>query len=118
VNLCPGCGEDFGSVSAFAAHRLGDFPQTGPAEYIGLLADWAPKKGRRCLTTDELLERGWKRDGRGRWRRPSHGAPWALSQDQAITERRGEQQGKPQGRLRPAGGSARLPNSRKVVAGQ
>jgi hypothetical protein len=83
ANFCPACGKDFGSASAHAAHRLGDFPQTGPAEYTGSLADWAPEKGRRCLTTEELIERGWTRDARGRWRRPNHGAPWASSQDQA-----------------------------------
>jgi hypothetical protein len=118
VNLCTRCGEDFGSVSAFDAHRLGRFIQRGSAEYTGPIASWSPEKGRRCLTVEELFKSGWARDSRGRWRQPDHGAPWALSQDQAITERGGEQRGKPRGRLRSAGGSARLPDSRKVVAGQ
>jgi hypothetical protein len=75
-------------VSAFDAHRAGDYPQRGRSEYTGPLADWEPGKGRRCLTAQELTERGWARDGRGRWRQPSDGAPWASSQDQVTTQRR------------------------------
>jgi hypothetical protein len=62
MNLCTACGLDFGSVGAFSAHRVGKH------EY-----DWSPERedGRRCLDTDELRERGWKQDTRGRWRQPA-----------------------------------------------
>jgi hypothetical protein len=52
VDLCPTCSEDFGSVSAFDAHRVGKYLQRGPSEYSGSFADWQPGKGRRCLTSD------------------------------------------------------------------
>jgi hypothetical protein len=32
MNECTACGEDFGSVEAFDAHRVGKYPQTGPSE--------------------------------------------------------------------------------------
>jgi hypothetical protein len=113
VNTCTSCGEDFGSVSAFDAHRIGNYPQRGPSEYTGTLADWVPRKGRRCLTVEELLARGWLRDGRGRWRQPSDGAPWAASQDQVTTKGHREVRGKGHGRHRLGGRSAPLPASRK-----
>lgn len=49
-NCCSGCGEDFNGVSLFDQHRVG-------------------KHGvdRRCLTTDEMLARGWRRNRSGRW---------------------------------------------------
>lgn len=116
ANLCTTCGEDFGSVSAFEAHRIGDYLQRGASEYTGRLAEWTSKKGRRCLTPAELLERRWTRDSRGRWRQPNQGAPWAPSQDQAVTERRRHGRGRGQTRPRPRGAPARLPDSRKESA--
>ena len=76
MNVCSACGQDFGSLSAFDAHRLGKYPQTGPSEYlerlrIGLTAaDWTPEQGRRCLEPEEMTGRGWKQDPNGRWRTP------------------------------------------------
>ena len=116
MNICTTCGDDFGSVSAFDAHRVGTYLQTGATEYTGPLADWNPDLGRRCLTATELLERGWKRDGRGRWRQSSKGAPWASSQDQAVTAEAPEAAGKGQSRPQPRDRSARLPDSRKGMA--
>jgi hypothetical protein len=126
MNFCTGCGEDFGSVSAFDAHRIGAYPRGGPSEYTerlerGLVetdAKWRlePLFGRRCLTPVELIERGWTRDGRGRWRQHSQGAPWASSQDQAITQRRRQLPAKGQSRRKPRDRSARLPDSRKGTA--
>jgi hypothetical protein len=54
VNFCRMCNEDFGSVSAFDAHRVGTYyPDT-----------------RRCLDDGEMLAKHWRQDSRGRWRRP------------------------------------------------
>jgi hypothetical protein len=114
VNVCPTCGEDFGSVSAFDAHRVGKYPQHGPSEYTGALADWAPEKGRRCLTVKELTERGWTRDGRERWRRPSQGAPWASSEDQVMTQRRRQSPAKGLSRRQRRDRSTRLPDPRSA----
>jgi hypothetical protein len=116
VNYCPGCDKDFGSVGAFDAHRVGDFPQTGPAQYTGPINVWTPKSGRRCLTDAELLQRGWTRDGRGRWRRPGDGAPWARSQDQAIAQRRRKRLPRDSGHPTPRRGSPSLPDSHSEAA--
>jgi hypothetical protein len=116
MNICTICGEDFGSVGAFDRHRIGDFPQKGPAEYTGPVGVWTSKRGRRCLTVAELVERGWTRDGRGRWRQPGNGAPWARSQDQAITHRRRKRLRRDSGRPRPRRGSPSSPDSRSEAA--
>lgn len=64
MNVCTTCKEDFGSVSAFDAHRVGKY---GKGEYPGSLIDWIPSQGRRCLRTDELAESGFMRNQLGRW---------------------------------------------------
>ena len=88
LNECGACGRDFGSLGAFDQHRVGKYPQTGPAEYRDRLArglvpddeDWRPELGRRCLDESELRERGFTLDKHGRWRRPASGrAPWSRS---------------------------------------
>jgi len=61
VNYCRECNQDFGSVSAFDAHRVGKHAYTVKE------AD----DGRRCLDTAELTELGWRRDKNGRWRTPA-----------------------------------------------
>jgi hypothetical protein len=114
MNICPTCDEDFGSVSAFDAHRVGKYLQRGSSEYMGPLADWKPGKGRRCLTVEELIGGGWTRDGRGRWRRPSEGAPWALSQNQVTAQTRRNVPRRPSGRSEPRRRSTQLPDSRKA----
>lgn len=48
MNLCRGCGEDFGSVGAFDAHRVGVFDYTFEQ---GLALDPPVENGRRCLST-------------------------------------------------------------------
>lgn len=72
MNLCTTCGEDFGSVEAFDAHRVGNYPQRGPSEYEGAIEDWTPARGRRCLTVAEMESgafqaRQFVRNARGRW---------------------------------------------------
>ncbi len=42
LNLCD-CGKNFASASAHAEHRIGSFAE----------------RTRRCLTTEELLAKGW-----------------------------------------------------------
>jgi hypothetical protein len=90
LNECSTCRLDFASLSAFDAHRVGKYPQTGPSEYRDRLAtglvpvdeDWRPEHGRRCLSEDELRERGFRTDKRGRWRRPPSGRrPWIQGED-------------------------------------
>jgi hypothetical protein len=85
MNLCTGCGEDFACLTAFEKHRVGKYPQTGPSEYTERLEQglvhpneqWRPdpRFGRRCLTIDEMQQRGMHKDTRGRWRLPTRGAP-------------------------------------------
>jgi hypothetical protein len=98
ANLCTTCGEDFASVTAFDKHRVGKYPQTGPAEYTELLArrlveadaEWRlePRFGRRCLTSDEMQARDMTRDTQGRWRLAVRGTPPWTSDVRAETERK------------------------------
>jgi hypothetical protein len=68
MNLCTACNQDFGSLSAFDEHRTG--------KYAYPYSDQQPD-GRRCLTPDELLTKGFHLDTRGRWRDRRRGnAPW------------------------------------------
>lgn len=101
MNLCRACGEDFGSVSAFDAHRVGKHECTFSTTRLC---------GRRCLTTNDLLERHWTRDGHGRWRRPSDGAPWALRETQVTTQTRVRAARKDLGRQLGARRPVRLPD--------
>jgi hypothetical protein len=50
---CSGCGLDFKSVSAFDSHRTG---RHGPE--------------RRCLTEQELRDKGFEPNDKGFWRKP------------------------------------------------
>jgi len=58
VNECGECGLDFSSVEAFDKHRVG---RHEPLE-------------RRCLSLEELKERGFAQDARGRWTIPARAA--------------------------------------------
>ena len=60
MNLCRSCGQDFGSVSAFDAHRVGKH------EYLW---DEEHPDGRRCLSVFEMArsKRGFVRNERGSW---------------------------------------------------
>lgn len=105
MNLCTVCGEDFGSVGAFEAHRVGAHMYTFSAEH---------PDGRRCLTTEELLRNGWRRDGSGRWRRPNVGtAPWSQSHDHVTTQSRAKQLPTLPTHLRSARPSTRSRKSQK-----
>jgi hypothetical protein len=58
VNICPSCGKDFGGVVAFDAHRVGKHQYDYSAEH---------PDGRRCLTEDEMLRKGFGTNTRGAW---------------------------------------------------
>ena len=62
MNVCPSCREDFGGIQAFDAHRIGKHAYCFSLDR---------PDGRRCLTTSELLARGFWRNSRGRWSLPS-----------------------------------------------
>lgn len=47
---CSGCGQLFNSVGSFDGHRTGPYAA-----------------GRRCLTTEEMMARGWSRNQGGYW---------------------------------------------------
>ena len=58
MNLCRSCNQDFGSVRAFDAHRLGRH---------GYLYSKEQPDGRRCLTIEEMPVKGFVRNAAGRW---------------------------------------------------
>ena len=72
ANGCSACGQDFGSLSAFDAHL------TGRHAYLyseGLKLEPPVEDGRRCFDVEELTEKGWNQDSRGRWRQPGASFP-------------------------------------------
>jgi hypothetical protein len=90
VNFCAACGLDFGSTSAFDAHRVG---KHGYTFVEGLRMDPPREDGRRCLSSKELLERGWAQDSRGRWRTPIRESGWTAKR--ALEKRRNTKSGPP-----------------------
>ena len=68
MNLCRACGHDFGSVSAFDAHRTGRHAYTF---WQGVRREPPVEDGRRCLEVGELEDAGWSQDQHGRWRQPA-----------------------------------------------
>jgi hypothetical protein len=64
MNLCRGCGQDFGSVKAFDAHRVGVHAYTYTE---GLAMDPPREDGRRCLSVEEMEAAQFVRNSRGRW---------------------------------------------------
>ena len=68
MNFCSSCRQDFGSVSAFDAHRIGKHAYTYPE---GVAMEPMREDGRRCLRSSELTAAGWSQDGRRRWRQPA-----------------------------------------------
>lgn len=75
MNLCRGCRQDFGSVTAFDAHRVGKH---------AFLYDEDHPDGRRCLDTEELSALGWKQDQHGRWRTPASEKPFLRMGERLI----------------------------------
>lgn len=53
---CAACGLYLTSPREFDRHRTGAFARAG---------EW--RGSRRCLQVAELIERGWRQDGRGFW---------------------------------------------------
>lgn len=69
MNYCRSCSQDFGSVSAFDAHRVGKHEYTSTE---GLRMSPPRDDGRRCLSVHEMEH--------GRFTRNKYGA-WSLSSD-------------------------------------
>jgi hypothetical protein len=64
VNQCGACGENFGGLTAFDAHRVGKHEYT----YSEGLAMTPPvEDGRRCLPPAELELEGFTTNARGSW---------------------------------------------------
>jgi hypothetical protein len=64
MNECGACGEDFGGVSAFDAHRIGKHAYLFEE---GLSMVPPSEDGRRCLSTQEMEARGFAKNARGLW---------------------------------------------------
>jgi hypothetical protein len=90
MNYCRACREDFGSLSAFDAHRTGKHAHTFRE---GL--ERGAEDGRRCLDPDELAAIGWHRDGPGRWK-----LPLSQAQQQRLAGMRAERHDRNPGRTR------------------
>lgn len=58
MTRCSACGVEFGGTTAFDLHRVGRH------EY---LHSGERPDGRRCLSIDEMLERGLRINKRGTW---------------------------------------------------
>lgn len=58
---CGDCGADFGGTTLLARHRVGG------------------TKNKRCLSSHEMIGRGWFEDGNGRWRERGSLSPSAQS---------------------------------------
>ena len=68
ANGCRACGHDFAGVGYFVAHRVGKHDYTFRE---GLRMDPPLEDGRRCLSAEEMLAKGWQRNTRGRWFSPT-----------------------------------------------
>lgn len=65
INICDACQQDFGSVNAFDAHRVGKHAYTWRE---GLAMTPPREDGRRCLDVNELeADPRWTRNAYGRW---------------------------------------------------
>ncbi len=61
MNICRACNEDFTGSTDFDSHRVGKHAYRASPDR---------PDGRRCLTVEEMLERGYFRDRFGRWSHP------------------------------------------------
>jgi hypothetical protein len=80
VNICTTCGEDFGGIQAFDAHRVGSHAYSDcPTE----------PDGRRSLSVTEMLARGLAKNSRGRWSLPQSQTLSTLHREQLELLRSG-----------------------------
>src|SRR5262249_51158507 len=77
LNRCRSCGKDFGGVTAFDRHRVGNHAY----EYSHDQPD-----GRRCLTDPEMKQRGMYLNSSGRWSQPHNGLSERLGSPAQATE--------------------------------
>lgn len=66
---CPTCRECFNSDSAFDRHRVGSYDD--------------PKNRRRCLTTEQMVSKGFKTNAKGYWIRGKR--PKGIVHGKAVT---------------------------------
>jgi hypothetical protein len=57
LSFCTGCGYDFSGDNMFDKHRIGVHAYTYNE---GLKLDPIKEDGRRCMTRDEMLKKGWR----------------------------------------------------------
>ena len=62
--FCAACGKDFSADAFFDMHRIGKHEYT---LWEGLNMDPPKEDGRRCLTPEELRNRGFETNEAGRW---------------------------------------------------
>lgn len=67
MNQCSNCQQDFAGSRDFDSHRVGTHAYTF---WEGQHLDPPRADGRRCLSTQELLEDGWAQNEFGRWVHP------------------------------------------------
>jgi hypothetical protein len=60
MTRCSACGVEFGGTTAFDHHRIGNHAYVASSDR---------PDGRRCLSTDEMQERGYHLNKRGTWSR-------------------------------------------------
>jgi hypothetical protein len=81
VNICTTCRQDFGGLELFDRHRVGT--------HAYLFSPERPD-GRRCLAVDEVRDKEWMLDARGRWTDPARHPQLTLSDAQRETPEPGE----------------------------
>lgn len=64
IEHCPSCCQTFTAASAGDMHRVGDH------------ATFEGPDRRRCLTVDEMADKGMGRNSRGHWTTPQSSEPW------------------------------------------
>lgn len=63
--ICTACNERFGGITAFDLHRSGKYPVANHKHPVPV--GETATKWRRCLSADEMREKGLHQDGKGKW---------------------------------------------------
>jgi hypothetical protein len=66
-NICGGCNEIFGGLSSFDKHRVGSYGEPVYKNEKGRDLVRYAKHTRRCLTPEEMLALGMRRNEKGWW---------------------------------------------------
>jgi hypothetical protein len=78
MNVCGACSQDFAGVRDFDSHRVGVHTY---------LATIDRPKGRRCLSANEMLKDGWKKNTLGRWVHPREARRRVVSAPETVATR-------------------------------